>query len=118
MTDQNRYLLDIRHWLTFTIIEMKKLKKYYVFLFIALIPIMVMAGLLWRYSVNVPFWDQWEYVTLVGKLHHGTLGLHDLWMQHNEHRILFPRIVTLIVATITGYNIRYEIFLNFITATV
>src|SRR5581483_3532219 len=82
----------------------------------AVIPIVVMAFLLKRYSVNVPFWDQWEYVPLIYAAHHGTLTLHDLWMQHNEHRILFPRVVTIIASFITGYNIRYEILLNLVTA--
>jgi hypothetical protein len=81
------------------------------------VPIITMAVLLRRYSVNVPFWDQWEYVPLIYAAHHGTLTIHDLWMQHNEHRILFPRVVTIIASFVTGYNIRYEILLNFVTAT-
>ncbi|HKU19073.1 MAG TPA: hypothetical protein VJP80_07460 [Candidatus Saccharimonadales bacterium] len=84
---------------------------------LALAPIVVMAVLLKRYSVNVPFWDQWEYVPLIQKAHHGLLGIHDLWMQHNEHRILFPRLVTIGLAFLTGYNIRFEVFANLITAT-
>ena len=68
-------------------------------------------------SVNVPFWDQWVYVDLFDKLRHGTLGLKDLWMQHNEHRILFPKLITLLFAQLTRWNLRAEVLLNFVTAS-
>jgi len=88
------------------------------FLSFAAIPILIMIALLVRYSVNAPFWDQWEYVFLIHKMHAGTLNIQDLWMQHNEHRILFPRLVTLGLSWLTNYNVRYEVMMNFITASV
>lgn len=83
----------------------------------ALIPIGIMATLLIRYSVNAPFWDQWSYVPLVAKFHEGTLTVYDLWKQHNEHRYIFPKLVTVSLAELTSYNIRFEILLNFVTAS-
>jgi len=80
-------------------------------------PLLIMLILLIRYSVNVPFWDQWEYVDLVHRLHTGGLTLYDFWKQHNEHRLFFPRIVTLVLAKLTGYNVRFEVMGNFAIAT-
>ncbi len=81
------------------------------------VPMLILLVTLLRYSVNVPFWDQWEYVSLLDKLHNGTLTLADLWRQHNEHRILFPKVVTLLLSLVTGYNVRFEVVLNFLTAS-
>jgi hypothetical protein len=89
-----------------------------ILLAVALIPIISMISMLARYSVNAPFWDQWEYVFLIDKFHAGTLTIADLWAQHNEHRMIFPRIVTIGLSEFTNYNIRYEILMNFITASI
>lgn len=78
-----------------------------------MLPIVFLMQLLVRYSVNIPFWDQWMYVNLVDKWNHGTLGFYDLWVQHNEHRILVPKFVQLVMSSITGWNIRFEVVMNF-----
>jgi hypothetical protein len=84
---------------------------------LASVPIITMIHLLVRYSVNVPFWDQWDTVFLVHKMHAGNLNIHDLWMQHNEHRILFPRLVMLGLSLVTNFNLRYEVLLNLVIAS-
>src|SRR3990167_10311364 len=84
---------------------------------LVLIPALMLLDKLVNNSVNVPFWDQWVYVDLFDKLRHGTLGLKDLWMQHNEHRILFPKLITLLFAQLTRWNLRAEVLLNFVTAS-
>lgn len=83
---------------------------------LAAIPIIILGGMLLAWSVNAPFADQWIYADLLGKLHSGTLTFHDLWHQHNEHRIFFPKVVQLIVATITNWNVRVEVIMNFLAA--
>jgi hypothetical protein len=40
----------------------------------------------------IPFWDFWSELGTVRKAHLGTLGIGDLWAQHNEHRILLSRL--------------------------
>ena len=56
------------------------------------------------FGVNAVFWDQWELVPLIEKMYTGSLNLSDLFSQHNEHRIFFPRIIMLILAYMTHYN--------------
>jgi hypothetical protein len=60
--------------------------------------------------VNVPYWDQWEFISLFEKMNNGTLTFQDLFSQHNEHRIFFPKIIMLIIAFLTGYNNKYETY--------
>jgi hypothetical protein len=56
------------------------------------------------YGVDAPFYDEWELVpALTG---HQPITLEWLWSQHNEHRILLPRLVYLAVLKIARYNFR------------
>lgn len=56
-------------------------------------PFLVLAVMIAVFAVNVPFLDQWELVELFRKYHEGQLGFADFFAQHNEHRLLFPRLV-------------------------
>ena len=53
---------------------------------------------------------------LLEKTYHGELTLHDLWAQHNEHRIFFPQIIMLTLARLSGWNIRWELAVNLFLA--
>lgn len=64
--------------------------------------------------VAVPFWDEWD--TLGGQLasyYRGTLNFAELFSQHNEHRLLFPRLVWLPMAILAGWDVRHEMLLTF-----
>jgi hypothetical protein len=65
--------------------------------------------------VAVPFWDEWE--TPGAQLAHycrGSLGWADLFGQHNEHRLFFPRLIWLPLAILAGWDVRYEMILTFV----
>ena len=83
---------------------------------LALAPLAFLIWVVAQYAVDVPFWDQWEFVPLLEKSYHGQLTFPDLWAQHNEHRILFPKIIMLVLAHLTGWNIRCELAVNIILA--
>lgn len=83
---------------------------------LALIPFVYLVSLVVQYTVDVPVWDQWCLVPLIEKSYQGTLSIHDLWTQHNEHRILFPRIIMLILARISGWSTSYELAVNLLFA--
>ena len=38
-------------------------------------------------------WDEWDSIDFFDRLRQGTVTFHDFIRQHNEHRILFPRLV-------------------------
>jgi len=49
-------------------------------------------------------------IPLIEKMYNGTLSFSDLLAQHNENRILFPRVVMLSIGSITRYNTIAEMF--------
>ncbi len=70
-----------------------------------------------KFGLTIPYWDQWELVPLLEKMHNHTLTLADLWAQHNEHRIMFPKILMLLLARLSNWNIFLELCTNMVLAT-
>ncbi len=70
-------------------------------------------GFLYVYSfgVNVIAGDSWAIVPLFRELFSGRLGVSDLFAQHAEHRILFPRVAMLSLGLLTQYNSVAEMYL-------
>jgi hypothetical protein len=64
------------------------------------------------YSVDVPYYDEWELVGMVGRWFNGTFTWQELLNHHNEHIILIPRIIVLANAYLANLNIRIEYFVN------
>jgi hypothetical protein len=69
------------------------------------------------FGVNVVFWDEWEMVPLLERLNQGRLSISDLFAQHNEHRPLFPNLLTLVTEKLTGFNTVVETFLGWFLLT-
>ncbi len=97
----------------------KETKKYikWGFLGLAIIPLFSVLFFINSNSVNVPFLDQYELVPIIKDIHNNSLTFQDLWQQHNEHRIFFPRIVMLASAVISKWDIREGILINWVVAT-
>lgn len=75
---------------------------------LALAPAVPLGLLVDRYGVDVPYNDQWDELPLFQGALRGGLRLEDLWAPHNEHRILFPRLVFVALARLTHWNVRAE----------
>ena len=78
-----------------------------------LLPAGFLAGMILVYGVNVPYWDQWEIANIVVKAFEGRLSLQDLTFQQNESRLVFPRLLFIGLAYLTGYDVRYEMWGSF-----
>src|SRR5687768_8688400 len=85
---------------------------------LSLLPPCLVAALIVRYGVDVPFLDQWGWIPLFEKLEHGNLTLADLFAQQTAHRFLFPRAFFLGLGLCTGWDVRYEMISIFIAACV
>ncbi|NHC34288.1 hypothetical protein [Scytonema millei] len=81
-------------------------------LFAYLIPPAVTLCFIAIFSVNAPFWDQWSLVNLFEKIIKGKVSFVDFFAQHNEHRILFPKIIYTILAFVSNWDIRYESYFS------
>lgn len=83
---------------------------------LTLIPLGYLVVCVIRYSVDVPYKDQWTLVPLVEKSYQGTLTFQDFVAPHNEHRPLFPKLLMLFLIRCTGWNIAYELACNILFA--
>src|SRR5215208_7141850 len=79
---------------------------------IACLPPLYLIIIILTNTVDVPFADQWALVPLLERSYRGTLSLHDLWAQHNEHRLLFPRLIMLALARLSAWNTHIEMLAN------
>ena len=91
--------------------------RYLPIITLSLVPIICLIYFVAKYSVDVPYWDQWGLIPLLEKSYSGTLSFMDLWSQHNEHRIFFPKIVMITLARLSGWNINYEFAANILVGT-
>src|SRR5438270_13475536 len=92
--------------------QLRSIGRLAVLLLIATPPLLI-GLLILRDGVDVPFWDQWDGTApLFEKMAAGTLGFADFFAQHNEHRILFPRLIFFGLGCLTHWNIRAELFVS------
>jgi len=95
--------------------SVNRIKKS-ILILLSVLPLVVLVSRIHKYKVDVPYWDQWNFIPILEKAHEKTLTFKDLWEPHNEHRIVFPRIIMLILADISDWNISYELYFNVVLA--
>jgi len=82
-------------------------------------PPLLIGLLIFRDGVDTPFWDEWNGTApLFEKMAAGTLGFADFFAQHNEHRILFPRLIFFGLGRLTHWNIRAELLVIWFLALI
>jgi hypothetical protein len=87
----------------------------HVLLFLVAFSPAIIAGLQIREcAVNVPMWDDWERGILLRHYYEGTLDFHFLASAHIDHRILWPRLIILVLNELTGGDLRAEMLVTFI----
>ena len=86
---------------------------------ISTIPFLIIFFMILTYGVNIPFFDDWAFVDMIDKYLTGTLTFQDLWAQHNEHRPVNMKVVTLASASLTNWNLvsmmMFSAFVAFLT---
>ncbi|MHC1686271.1 MAG: hypothetical protein AB9879_00880 [Methanothrix sp.] len=90
--------------------------KEWLAILLILVPTILEAVYIYLFGVNVVSWDQWDFVPYIEKMLQHNLSFADLFSQHNEHRLLIPRIVMLQLAYISDYNNIYEMYFSWILA--
>jgi hypothetical protein len=82
-----------------------------------LFPAAIMFGLIAQYGVNVPFWDEWSLISFFEKAQHHSLTFSDFLVQNNEHRIVFPKLVFLLLYRFGLWTPRAAMFSSLFFAT-
>lgn len=83
---------------------------------LAIIPGGLLLILILKYGVDIPYWDEWQYVSFFEKFSQGTLTLSDLFAQQNEYRQFFPNLIFVGLGWLTKWNKRYELLVSFALA--
>src|ERR1041384_1794132 len=83
----------------------------------AIAPVLLAFGIQRKNWINIPIWDEWD-TPGIALLHHaqGTLTWGDLWAQHNESRKVVPRLIHLVIASVSGWDVRQGMVLTFVCA--
>ncbi|MDQ3649308.1 MAG: hypothetical protein M3458_03305 [Acidobacteriota bacterium] len=82
------------------------------------LPACFLGILILKFSVDVPFWDQWDIAHFFEKVSRGSLSFGDLFAQQNEYRQFFPYIIFVALGWLTGWDVRYEMVFSFFLACV
>jgi hypothetical protein len=91
--------------------------KQLLFGLLVIIPTLLLGLLIWKYSVNVPYWDQWDAPgNLFIAVSQNKITWEEWIKQHNESRTLFPKLIFLALANLTNWNTRYEMLITFLLA--
>jgi hypothetical protein len=91
-------------------VKTKLITRWISYLLVAL-PVAMGFLYVYLFGVNVVWNDEWEMVGKFHALSSGKLPILDLWAQHNEHRFVFPRVVILLLGTLTRWNTVAEMYL-------
>jgi len=70
-------------------------------------PLFLLAGMQYA-ALTLPFWDHFELIDSIDRAASGTLTLPDLWSAHNHSRPMMYRIVMVLNALATGWDLRSE----------
>jgi len=78
----------------------------------ALAPMAVVVYAIHRYGVNVPIWDQWVLVDPLVEIELGRFPWGGVFGLQNEHRMVFPKLIMLGLAQLTGWNTLVEMWFS------
>src|SRR5271170_6352943 len=72
----------------------------------ALLPALIPLFIIHRWGVDIHFWDEWDpgMIGVSIDANQGRLTFADLVAQHNEHRMLVPRLIFLLLNALTHWN--------------
>ncbi len=83
---------------------------------LAIIPGGLLLILILKYGVDIPYWDEWQYVSFFEKFSQGTISLSDLFAQQNEYRQFFTNLIFVGLGWLTKWDKRYELLVSFALA--
>jgi hypothetical protein len=81
-------------------------------LVLALLPAVLPLVLIHRDGVDVLYYDQWDMVPTVLDAHNGKIP-EKLFAQHNEHRVVIPRLIYMVLDNLTHWRVIDELLTTF-----
>ncbi len=78
------------------------------------LPPLVTLALVLLLHVDVPYYDQWDFLPLLDAYYQHRLNLSDFLQPHNGHILLLPRAIMLVLAILTHWNTLAEVLFTFV----
>lgn len=89
-------------------------KNRFIKLFFIIFPISIIGLLILTYGVNIPFSDEWVKEKYLESYLLQNINFSELFLQHNVHRIFFPRLLWLSALFITGeWNFVHHMIISY-----
>lgn len=88
------------------------------FFILYLLPAVFILWFISKFALDIPYMDQWSLVPFFEKIYDGKATFTDFFAPHNEHRLFFPKLIFVVLAFLTNWQIRYELYFNFILACI
>jgi hypothetical protein len=76
------------------------------------LPVIGYFSFLQLYSVNALVGDQWDLITMIKQSYVHFFDWGPMWTQHNENRIFFPNIITLLLVHTDHFNVQVEAYVG------
>jgi len=83
-----------------------------------MLPPLWILFVLFRLSVNVPFEDDWDSVSVATSWRSGVYTSDEFWQQQSEHRTVFLRVMIWLVSRLTDFNVVAEMMAGFVFALI
>lgn len=79
---------------------------------LVLLPAVLQAAIVARFGSRMFLWDEFVYVPAFQQIGEGKPWLHWLWQQHNEHRIVWTKLLFFAHAGISGWNPMVDMYVS------
>jgi hypothetical protein len=86
-------------------------RRLYVLLLV-LLPAVLQAAIVAAFGSRMLLWDEFVYVPAFRQIGEGKPWLHWIWQQHNEHRIVWTKLVLFAHAGLSGWNPVVEMYVS------
>ncbi|MBF0286583.1 MAG: hypothetical protein HQM14_02100 [SAR324 cluster bacterium] len=73
---------------------------------------LISSTLVFQFGVNVFFWDEWDLYLFFQALHEKEPLLPTLWQLHNEHRLVWVRLIFYALSKLPAFDLRYVMLLG------
>ena len=81
-----------------------------------LLPGIITSFYINRFAVNVPFWDAWSFVRVLQAYTEGGNWLSIIWEPAQAHRLFFPKLIFLLLAQFTDWNVVTQMYVSHLLA--
>src|SRR5262245_45564971 len=81
-------------------------------LLLVLLPAVLQASIVTAFGSRMLLWDEFVYVPALQQIGEGKPWVHWIWQQHNEHRIVWTKLLLFAHAGLSGWNPLVDMYVS------